>query len=320
MWTEKDGVQLGLFCMGAHEELKRTHPDFREKEDWVLWIVPDMMFLRAEWFGRINYHPVAGNIEICKKSGAKQNLSVSMRRPYNNFYYNQMCLKKGSKKTFGIPLVFKTFAELQAITDIYIQWTCGDAYIANIPILSSYGIHYSVQFESEPENSENRCFVLCSDATDFPEYPLSEGFSQDNYEGKLAVHRAHYDEIKYGYIDIDVYPAGDGAEVQFTDPDVLSEVSYDVKNDRMISIEKIFFLDLLCKKDHHDFTAENDVLTKMINKDVEDYLWLKEFGTKSSSIEWDAFCFSKNVILSAEPIRKCEVNRILSEALNEIYE
>lgn len=86
--------------------------------DYVLWVVPD-------YFDLFEVYRCDADVAIYDENGEPFQLEhdTIVRKPYYNKRIWQVSLKCGSKRTYGIPLVFHSAFELQKIARIKVTWT-----------------------------------------------------------------------------------------------------------------------------------------------------------------------------------------------------
>lgn len=168
------------------EMVKRHYIDYVDG-DWILWIV-------AKLYHNYETSDIAGIIEIKKVGGDTINIPYIVRKPYPNKQINQLSMRSGRKRLYGIPLVFQTFEELQEITEITIQW---DAYEkwglqGKLPKpldvwFNSLVLKYHVAFEKDENEPSHRFFTISSSDQFYYVYEdmkterIERGLEPDNY-------------------------------------------------------------------------------------------------------------------------------------------
>lgn len=172
------------------EMIKRHYVDYVEG-NWVLWIVPTL-------FHDYESAEIAGNIEIKKRVDAIQ-IPYMVRTPYPNKHINQLSMKSGRKRLYGIPLIFQTFEELQKITEITICWSVYEKWNLNTKIEKPLDIHfnsltvkYYLSFEQDTKEPDNRFFTINS-SDKFPY--VYEDIVENRRKKGLEKGHNYYDEF-----------------------------------------------------------------------------------------------------------------------------
>lgn len=104
------------------EQIVRKYPDY-EPNEYIIWI-DSSIFLPVQWrtmSATILLKNAAGT--IIRRLLTTEDFKVG--KPFPNKALHQMRLKNGRGSIFGIPLRFKTFAELGEIKHIDIMWEIG---------------------------------------------------------------------------------------------------------------------------------------------------------------------------------------------------
>lgn len=93
--------------------LRRLAPEYNY-DSYVLWIFPEIFskFLTIE-----------GKVHILLKNGEELLYNYIQRYPYPNRHIHQLSRKEEDAIVDGIPLFFKSYADLQDISHLKISWT-----------------------------------------------------------------------------------------------------------------------------------------------------------------------------------------------------
>lgn len=112
--------------------IKKAYPDYQH-DNWVLWIVPELIHSTKSV-------EITGNLSVEKRNGETIELKQCIRTPYPSKYFNQLSLKSGRKRLYGIPLIFDSFEELCEISDVIIDWEIYESW--NIPnVANNFDLH-----------------------------------------------------------------------------------------------------------------------------------------------------------------------------------
>lgn len=97
--------------------LKRIHPEYNEKTDYVLWIVPDLITEKDE------IH-IGGTVKVLTWDGKEITYECEVRRPYQQKHISHMSLRmnENEKKVYGVPLIFRNFKELSKVKKVEVKW------------------------------------------------------------------------------------------------------------------------------------------------------------------------------------------------------
>lgn len=115
----KPETELVLF----RNMVRKLVPDFDDKEQYVLWLVPDF------WDERILYD-VEGTVRLYDSEDNEidvtpfglEGTEYLTRKPYYNKGIRQIGLKKGRGRVYGIPLVFSDYHDMLKISTIKLHW------------------------------------------------------------------------------------------------------------------------------------------------------------------------------------------------------
>lgn len=220
------------------EMIRRHYTDYSEN-DWVLWIVPDI-------FHNNQTVSVNGSIQIKKKDGSILDIPYIPRKPYPNKGIHQLSMKSGRKRLFGIPLVFKSYAELCEVADISIIWDIYEnIHLNNEPFTLWFQrmlVDYHVNFEINSANPEFRFFTVRSKDHTWYTY---ERAVKENYP-------EYYNEFDTAIMIKGNVCLDDGSFVIFDDEPVIEGV-FDIKNpesDDPLSESEQNIIDQLLSMDH----------------------------------------------------------------------
>lgn len=155
------------------EMIKRHYVDYSSENDWVLWIVPELIQEYA-------IKDLVANIQIKKIDGSFMDIPpFVVRNPYNNKNIYQISMKSGKKIIYGIPLVFKTFEEISQVSEVLINWEIyseGRCFLVN-----NVTVKYNLEFKKDDKNEDYHFFTI---------------FSKE--QSSDIVHTiGYYDEIEY---------------------------------------------------------------------------------------------------------------------------
>lgn len=126
------------------EMIRRKYLNYT-KNKWVLWIVSD-------FYMKYNFEKITASIQVKKKDNSVIDISKIVRTPYYNKSIYQISMTAGSKRLFGIPLVFDYFEELSKINQVSIKW---DLYFyselgeKHIPNVATVNVVHNLTFDSE---------------------------------------------------------------------------------------------------------------------------------------------------------------------------
>lgn len=174
------------------EMIQKHYKDYSPENDWVLWIIPEL-------YHQYKIENLKGIIEIKKIDGTKLNIPYCLRKPYPNKNIDQLAMKSGRKRLYGIPLVFKSFEELKTISEIIIKW---DVYTywyldgTEDPLdlhINNLEIKYQLNFKKNIDHPEYHTFTIYSKDN------IVENF--DSGDDKETM-KKYYDEFDTA-IDID---------------------------------------------------------------------------------------------------------------------
>lgn len=156
--------QKEQWCAESFERLKKPMTQMIRKnyldyqpDDYVLWIVPDI-------FCKYEVEQVVGQIQIMDREHRELKQNCMIRQPYPNKGIYQISMKSGRKRLYGVPLVFRTFEELEKVKYIQIRWDIYyRTYLDDRPFdltLANHIVDYELTFQ-KPEN-DNRFFTVYS--------------------------------------------------------------------------------------------------------------------------------------------------------------
>lgn len=140
--------------------IKQYYPDYVDG-DWVLWVIPDL-------YHACPIDELVASIEIKTTDGSVMNTPYVSRKPYTNKRIHQLSMKSGRKRLYGIPLVFKTYQELCAVSDIVIKWEIYEKWSldkSDAPLdihVKQLVIDYHLTFEQNSEQPDYRFYTVSS--------------------------------------------------------------------------------------------------------------------------------------------------------------
>lgn len=247
-------------------EMIQTHyKDYSSENDWVLWIIPEI-------YHQYKIENLKGSIEIKKLDGTKIDIPYCLRKPYPNKNINQLAMKSGRKRLYGIPLIFKSFEELETVSEIIIKWDVYTYHHLN-NIETPFDLHidileikYQVNFEKNIEHSEYRTYTI------FSKDNILDNFDVDNDK---EVMQKYYDEFD---VAIDIYGSllcGD---------DSFELMIYDVYalNNKSIAIE-----------------TNVDIDINIFNKNFDEIQLLVEKTRVKNEVQLDILRYEKKETLTA---------------------
>lgn len=172
------------------EMIKRAYPNYVPDEDWILWLVVDLFDKTAE-------DNLEAIVNIKKENGEEIVFTPIMRKPYPNIFIHQIALypSDNRKRVYGIPLIFKTFKEVEEIKEISIKWI--KSYIKtgvsedNKSCVFAEILHvkYNTTFKMNDEHPEHRMFTVYSYDRFYHSY-----YSNSNEETKEQ-EESYYDQF-----------------------------------------------------------------------------------------------------------------------------
>lgn len=247
------------------EMIQNHYKDYSPENDWVLWIIPEL-------YHQYKIENLEGSIEIKKTDGTKINIPYCLRKPYPNKHINQLAMKSGRKRLYGIPVVFKSFEELENVSEIIIKW---DVYtyqhLKNIETpfdlhIDILEIKYLLNFEKNIEHSEYRTYTI------FSKDNILDNFDVDNDK---EVMQKYYDEFD---VAIDIYGSllcgDDSFELMINDVYAL--------NNKSIAIE-----------------TNVDIDINIFNKNFDEIQLLVEKTRVKNEVQLDILRYEKKETLTA---------------------
>ncbi len=170
--------------------IRRAYPNYDEENDWVLWLVVDLFDKTAE-------DNLESIVNIKKVDGSEVVFTPILRKPYPNIHIHQVALypSENNKRVYGIPLVFKTFEEIEDIKEISIKWI--KTYIKNslsntdksCVFAEVLNVLYHTAFEKDTKHPEHRMFTIYSYDRFYNGY-----YGNDNGESKEQ-EQEYYDQF-----------------------------------------------------------------------------------------------------------------------------
>lgn len=134
-WIEKN-----VYIENRQREILQRLSSEYNYNYFVLWIVPEVFS---------KYREIEGHITIQMKNGKNLCCKYIQRYPYPNRSIRQLSRKKGNEVLYGIPFLFKTYEELQQISQVTVTWaTCFKAKINAIPTVYITQSIYDIEFWS----------------------------------------------------------------------------------------------------------------------------------------------------------------------------
>ena len=140
--------------------IKQNYPEYVDG-DWVLWVIPDL-------YHAVPIDKLIASIEIKKTDGSVMDTSYISRKPYTNKHIYQLSMKSGRKRLYGIPLVFKTYQELCAVSDIVIKWEIYEKWSlgeSDEPLdihVKQVVVDYHLDFTQNSEHPDYRFYTVSS--------------------------------------------------------------------------------------------------------------------------------------------------------------
>lgn len=195
-WAEKSAEHVKEKQLAM---IKKAYPDYDEKNDFVLWIVPDTYY-------PFQTEELSCEIEISKKNGEQLDFPFKIRNPYPNKSLYQAALihdKDKRKNIFGIPLIFHTFAELETVNRVDIKWKVYEKY-KNIGWVFGMHMRYNVSFKQNEEH---------------PEYRIITIYSKDYLEISFESDEAAQDILTKYYEEFDTALTAEGTVISYDNED-----------------------------------------------------------------------------------------------------
>lgn len=258
------------------EMIKRHYPDYVIDRDFVLWIVSDFFYPYKAM--------IQGQVQITKSNGKEIEILQVTRKPYPNKKIQQISMKSGRKRLYGIPLVFHSFQELCEVKEVLIRWDIfSPIYLREneMPLdlnVKNVVVRYKLKFEMDSIHEEYHFFTVHS-----YDYVL-EAFDDDTD-----------DRYKQYYKEFDLaFNMSGVCEMEKDEMRILPSM-----------ISNIYDLTGFIEKEKSCITNKDMEVFAYLSKLKQDYEMirrnLQEVSIKDE-IQWDGYYYERAEVLTATSI------------------